>query len=331
MRFRQYLTESNGPKPLNIPWGYMGPLTPILGGDKPERLNYGTSSTTFKRNAMLYVKIDPREGAVGALAKRARKEIESWGLECLKSDITAPATSVSNQWDDEMTVDGGMFYKPINANWQCKRSNKDRKHYTSVADTGEMHVTIGQYWELKPLFEQQFGKDFTIEHEVEYLNNKTLGGTPLFDHSGQGIEMPVKVTRPSKIVYGLAPSFEGQPIIALAFVECPTGSAVREAVGLNPVQEGYLWHITIATAFPVDSQLPDGRELKTTNKKVVPRDQRDSFRGAKERHNTSYLDFKTAREREKELMATPIDLPEKDKKYKLPENFVYLGESVVDI
>ena len=321
MNFKQYMNlQEAGP---NIPWGYMGPLTPIIGGDRPERLNYGSSGTTFSRSAMLYVKIDPKGGAFGALAKKARREMTRWGIECLPSDKTTPATAVSTQWDDRMTVDGGMYYRPIDSNWQCKMSNNQRKHYASVKDTGEFHVTIGQYFQLKPLFEAEYGSDFTVEQEIEFLSKKTLGGQPLFQNN-VGIEMPISIPTPSKIVYGLAPSFEGEPVIAITFVECPRGNDIRKAVGLPPVDEGYLWHITIATAFPTDSQLPDGREIKTTNLKELPKKDRSNFQTADKRHDQGY--FKVSG-------ATGVPMKQKQelsqKENFLPEGFVYLGQTIL--
>lgn len=280
--FRDFLLNEAGP---NIEWGYMGPVVPLLGGDQAERLSYG-SAATFGNRCFLYVKIDPRKGQFASLAKQAKSQLSSCGVECIKGEREAPPTSVSDTWDDEMIPDGGMKYPLLNNDiWQCKKSAPSRKHASTWHDTGEFHVTVLQNFELLPVFDLVLGKGSSPQEQAEWLLTvRGDGGRPLFEDRDTGMKVPVTVPSPARVVYGLSPSFRSEPIIAIAFVECGRAAEARRILAEHLLREhgdievmaglaakiasipaAYQWHITIATSARKIRELDDGRMVWTTN------------------------------------------------------------------
>lgn len=313
--FGEFLLNEAGP---DIKWGYMGPIEPILGGDQAERLNYGTAAA-FGNRPFLYVKIDPRKGQFAQLAKHARSKLSSSGVECIKGEREVPATDLSTDWGEDMIPDGGMRYGLLgNEIWQCKRSSPSRRHSSAWHDTGEFHVTVAQNFELQPIFKSILGDTWTRQDEISLLTEiASRDGTRLFNRSGIGMMVPVTIPSPAKVVYGLSPAFRGEPIVAIAFVECGRAALVRkiiaeylmshhadkpgieaQAARIAAVRPAYNWHITIATAAKKERELPDGRLVWTTNLGRLSRTSRGGealaepkryASNARKWHNDSYL------------------------------------------
>lgn len=241
LRFTDFINESEGAE-----WGFFGSLSPILGDGSSERLSYGTSPN-FQGDPMLYVPVG-ESSQVGAVLKSARRKIAKRGIECRK----APKS----------------YY-----GYDCSQAQSP--HKADIMHTGEAHVTVALGNNLRELF----GGALSPEDKAAKLREAQLSdGRHLFE-GNVGVPMPVSVSRPPKIVYGVAKFFSGQPLVALLEVECPMIEKVRGAIGLPRLSQGYTPHVTIGYAYGVDL----GRLLTTDTSKG------DAYGSTGRAHDRSYL------------------------------------------
>jgi hypothetical protein len=235
-----YLSESS-----EMEWGYFGELTPYLGQGVSERLNWG-SAESLKAEPFLYVPIRRGESAISNALTSIRNNLSKKGFECSKQ------SSAFN-------------------GYSCAVAK--RFHKTDIKWTGESHLTIALWNDLKGILGEQ--------DPVEFFKSKTLrDGTPLFDENGVGVSMPIAVSSPPELVYGISKAFAGSPIVALLKVTCPTALEVRESLGLPPLKSGYTFHITVGYAW---GKLM-GDKI-TTN----PSEEGEFAGSASQKHNQTYL------------------------------------------
>lgn len=244
MRFRKFvhLWES-------MDWGYFGELTSYLGNGEAERLNYGTAEAMGSA-PFLYVPIKRDGSEIGGIISAARRALSKRGLECTKDDSAI----------------GG---------YRCFPSEKPGGR-TDLQSTGESHVTVAYHTELKPLADAR-GVD--VKQLLEQAGQAE--GTPLFGPDGLGMEMPVTVSKPAKVMYGVAKLFNDKPIVALLKVDCPMALEARRILGLPMPKSGYSYHVTIGYAFPKWQ----GDQAASTD----PKFDGSQTPSATQRHNRAYL------------------------------------------
>ena len=238
-----------------LDWGYFGNMKAYLGGNESSHLNYGTAPN-FGGSAMLYVPLHRQESGLAEIIVSARRAVAKQGIQCVP--------------------DSAAF-----AGWRCGLSSMG--HKADLMHTGESHVTVARGDELS------LGKDPVSALQTIRLNT----GEPLFEGQ-KGLPMPVTPSKPGKVVYGVAKSFKGKPLVALLKVECPRATEVRDALKLPRLPGGYVFHITIGYAF---GKWTD--DLVTTN----PKGQGIGTGSARQKHNSTY---------------------------QYPEWFTYLGELYLD-
>lgn len=201
-------------------FGFFGELTPIVGNGKSETLNYGTGRG-FSGKPFLYVPLMRGDSQISNVLTSARHRIAHTGIEC----------------HPDPRGYGG---------WSCQAASEP--HKADIMHTGEAHVTVALGDSLSPLFGDLKGQD----EEVDFLKSVKLdNGTPLFDSYGNGIDMPVEVARPARIVYGVAKNLANAPLVALLPVICPRVADVRKALHLPPLPVNYMTHVTIGYAYGV--------------------------------------------------------------------------------
>jgi hypothetical protein len=210
MRFKDFFNLQEG-----INWGYYGKLTAFLGGNQPDRLNYGTAKD-FGGSPMLYVPIERGKGEVGTVLTAARRLLERTGVDCVP--------------------DAAAF-----GGWRCGPSKNP--HPADFRHTGESHVTVAMGQELDPILPAE------MDDRLMFFEQKGLFT------GGQGMRCPVSAATGGKaLVYGVARAFTDVPIVVLLRVECPRVLEVRKALGLPPPRSGYVTHVTVAYAFPHHSE-----------------------------------------------------------------------------
>lgn len=235
-------------------WGYFGELTSYLGRGEAERLNYGTAES-MSSAPFLYVPIKRDGSKIGGVLSAARRALSKRGLEC----VSDPSSF------------GGF---------RCFPSDKPGGR-TDLKSTGESHVTVAYYTDLKPLADAQ-----GVDVQQMLLNAGVTEGKPLFGPDGLGVEMPVAIAKPTKLIYGVSKAFNDRPIVVLLKVDCPMALEVRKILGLPMPNSGYSYHITIGYAFPKWQ----GDQAASTD----PKFDGSPTLSASQRHNRAYLQQKPA-------------------------------------
>lgn len=259
-----------------VSFGWYGAMTPFLGGNRWEHLNYGGSEQFGLDQPMLYVPINVAastgggsKSPVGKLLAKLRRRASKFRVICHR--------------------DESIFSKYV-----CKPTTDTLDHkgkYVNIArfvPTGESHVTVAIYNQLvREVFSKHFGRRTTREEEIEFLRNTHIDGVPLFNEEGVGIEMPITIKEPAEIIFGVSNFIDGNPIVAIVGAECHGMDRVKKALGLSG-PSGYKTHLTVGFADAI-------WDLPSPDKKVeAPENIGASARSGpggilKKIHNTSYL------------------------------------------
>lgn len=229
--FRRYYESSS--------YGYFGPLTEILGDGTPETLNFGTASE-WAGQPMLYIPLRPKKGGGqwGQVLNSIRRKLSKQGVTCF------PDSNAFN----------GM------------KCNKEDSGQTYLMHTGESHVTVALHVHLmqyKNSIMEKLGLDPDTSIQDALMHARLPDGKYLFETPHRGIECPVQPA--GDVIFGVAKSYEGEPIVALLPVTCPMYSLVRQSLGLPAPASNYAVHATVGYAYPKQVGNPGSPEfLRTT-------------------------------------------------------------------
>ena len=227
---------------------YVGPLHNFLGNGEDWTVNYGTGD--MNRNPFLYIKV-PFRLIKNAIAKLRDYVIWSGPGQ---SDGHCQETGRIPSWEKRHIRDSILRHYP---------NTVEIYFHPKLTHVGEAHITISMGRELETALDNikrelglltEWSKQ-QLGYNVEVLKQLQIGGRPLFDDNGNGLETGWQIDKnePFSVVragfYKDEVDVEG-PLLVAFNVETDLYYKVREALGLPrqftlPNGAVYVQHITI--------------------------------------------------------------------------------------